>query len=184
MLEGTAPEMLRREKWNFVVLQQGPSTLPESRVNLRQGTAAFRPLIEQAGARVALYMVWPDSTWSAARFMEDFDRIRDAYALAAHDVNGIFLPAGESWRKAWQVDPTFAFYGPDEFHPSPEGSYLAALTIVARLSGRSAVGLTRRITGSDGRVLLEISPGRALQFQKAADQAVEAFRGYVPVDQP
>ena len=45
----------------FVVLQQGPSALPESRVNLREWTRRFDAVIRQAGGRTALYMVWPES---------------------------------------------------------------------------------------------------------------------------
>ena len=182
--DGTAVRMLANEQWDYVVLQQGPSTLPDSRTNLRMGVASFRPLIEQAGGRVALYEVWPDSTWSADRFVSDFDRVRDSYALAARDVGGLFLPAGEAWRTAWASHPTFKFYGPDEFHPSPEGSYLAALTIVGALSGKSVVGLATRLTSATRQVLVDVHPGDALQLQQAADRAVKNFRNFQPVDQP
>lgn len=184
MANGTAPRLLADEQWDFVVLQQGPSTLAESRTNLRQGTAAFRPLVEKAGGRVALYEVWPDSTWSASRFVADFDRVRDSYALAARDVTGLFLPAGEAWRSAWQSNPQFRFYGDDGFHPSAEGSYLAALTIVAGLSGRSAVGLSARLTSVNGQLLVDVPPGPALRLQQAADRAIRDFGNYRPVDQP
>lgn len=182
--DGSAVRLLAAEHWDYVVLQQGPSTLPDSRLNLRAGVASFRPLIEQAGGRVALYEVWPDSTWSAGRFISDFDRVRDSYALAAKDVGGLFLPAGEAWRTAWSAHPQFKFYGPDEFHPSPEGSYLAALTIVGALSGKSVVGFSTRLASSTGQVLINLQPGPALQLQQAADRAVQNFRNYQPVDQP
>jgi hypothetical protein len=184
MQNGTAPRLLADERWDVVVLQQGPSTLPESRVSLRQGTAAFRPLVQRAGGRVALYEVWPDSTWSANRFVSDFDRVRDTYALAARDVNGIFLPAGEAWRTAWANRPQFQFYGPDAFHPSAAGSYLAALTIVGGISGKSLAGVTGYLTSSTGQVLVNLPPGPARELQEAADQAVKNFRNYQPVDQP
>jgi hypothetical protein len=184
MQDGTAARLLAEEHWDFVVLQQGPSTLPDSRHNLRQGTAAFRPLIERAGARAALYEVWPDSTWSATRFVADFDRVRDSYALAARDVNGLFLPAGEAWRTAWSGYPQFQFYGPDGFHPSAEGTYLAALTIVGGVSGKSVVGLATRLTTTTGQLLVSVPPGSALRLQQAADLALKNFRNYQPVDQP
>jgi hypothetical protein len=184
MQDGTAGRLLADEHWDYVVLQQGPSTLPDSRINLRVGTAAFRPLIEQAGARVALYEVWPDSTWSGDRFVADFDRVRDSYALAAQDVDGIFLPAGEAWRTAWSAYPQFQFYGPDAFHPSAEGSYLAALTIVAGMSGKSVVGLATRLTTENGQLLVDVPPASALRLQQAADRAVKNFKNYRPVDQP
>jgi hypothetical protein len=75
-------------------------------------------------------MVWP-----ARERFGDFDGVRVSYAKAAQDVNGLLLPAGEAWRAAWRRDERLALYGPDHFHPSPLGSYLAALVIVHRLTG-------------------------------------------------
>jgi hypothetical protein len=134
--EGTAVRRLRNEHWAFVVMQQGPSSLPENQVNLRTWAVQFEPLIRAAGATPALYMVWP----SAAR-SQDFDAVRDSYAAAAVAVHGIFLPAGDAWREAWRRDPTLGLYGGDGFHPSSLGTLLAAYTIYERITGRSAIGL-------------------------------------------
>lgn len=114
--------------WDFVVLQQGPSALPESRVLLVNYAKRFNDEISRTGARTALYMVWP----SQAR-RGDFAGVSQSYAAAAKAVNGLLLPAGDAWRAAWAIDPRLALYGPDGFHPSPMGSYLAALMIHARL---------------------------------------------------
>ena len=37
------------------------------------------------------------------------------------------IPAGDAWRAAWGADSGLQLYGPDGFHPSPIGTYLAAL---------------------------------------------------------
>ncbi|HYC31634.1 MAG TPA: SGNH/GDSL hydrolase family protein [Gemmatimonadales bacterium] len=163
--------------WDVVVLQQGPSSLPESRTHLRHWTAVFDEAIRAAGARTALYEVWPESV----RF-EVFDRVRDSYALAAADVGGRFLPAGESWRAAWQRDAAAPLYGPDGFHPSEAGSYAAALAIVAGLSDRSPVGwpATLRVGGGT----LSVPPPLADLLQASAAEAVAAYRDYRPADQP
>ena len=129
--DGQARRAIIEGSWSFVVLQQGPSALPESQVLLRQYTRRFNELIVRAGARTALYMVWP----SRERF-GDFDGVRDSYAKAAKDVSGLLLPAGDAWRAAWRRDRNLALYGADNFHPSPLGSYLAALVIVHGLTGR------------------------------------------------
>jgi len=181
--EGTASRRLRDERWDVVVLQQGPSTLPASRADLRASTVQFQSIAAAAGTRVALYMVWPDSTWSAPRFASDFDRIRDAYALAAHDVGGTFIPAGEAWRVMLAAHPEVPLYGPDQFHPTPEGTYLAALTIVARLSGRDPVGLPDTLT-RNGATLIALPPARARALQEAARAAVATYGNYVPPDAP
>jgi hypothetical protein len=116
--------------WDVVVLQQGPSALPESRSLLIAYTRRFDAEIKKAGARTALYMVWP----SRAR-RGDFPAVSQSYAAAARDVKGLLLPAGDAWRAASATDAGLALYGPDGLHPSPIGTYLAALVIYEQIFG-------------------------------------------------
>jgi len=152
--------------WRYVVLQQGPSALPESRVNLREWTARFDTVIRQAGARTALYMVWPESYRREA-----FPDVSASYRLAAEDVGGLLLPAGAAWTAAWRRKPSLSLYGSDGFHPSTTGSYLAALTIHAGLKGGSPVGMPPRLRLRNG-ANLEISASDAPLLQAAAEEAV------------
>ena len=134
--QGPARATLAKGGWTVVVLQQGPSALPESRVLLRDYARRFAADAAQVGARTALYMVWP----SKARD-RDFDAVSESYVLAAQDVAGTLLPAGDAWREAWRRDPSLRLYADDGFHPSELGSYLAALVIWRGLSSQSAIGL-------------------------------------------
>ena len=115
-------------RWDVVVLQQGPSSLPESRRLLIDYTRRFDAEISKAGARTALFMVWP----SRAR-RGDFPGVSQSYTAAAKDVKGLLLPAGDAWRAAWAVDSGFPLYSPDGFHPSPMGTYLSALVIYEQI---------------------------------------------------
>jgi hypothetical protein len=121
------------EGWDLVVLQQGPSALPESRTLLVEYVRRFDGLIRKTGARTAVYMVWPSRQRRA-----DAPGVSQSYTAAARAVNGLLLPAGDAWRAAWAVDGGLALYGPDGFHPSPMGSYLAALVIYRQLFGEPA----------------------------------------------
>jgi hypothetical protein len=94
---GEAARTIQSGKWNIVILQQGPSALPESRVVLVNATRKFARVIRESGATPALYMVWP-----AAIRLADFDSVRESYVLATRSVEGIFFPAGEAWRAAWR----------------------------------------------------------------------------------
>ena len=100
--EGTARRLIAQGGWSIVVLQQGPSALPESQVNLREWTARFDGVIRAIGARTALYMVWPESDRRDA-----FDAVSQSYARAAEDVRGMLFPVGEAWRVAWRRDPAY-----------------------------------------------------------------------------
>jgi len=148
------------------VLQQGPSALADSRVNLREWTRRFDAVIRQAGARTALYMVWPESYRPQA-----FPDVSDSYRLAAEDVSGILLPAGDAWVAAWRQDADFKLYGSDGFHPTLLGSYLAALAIYGGLSGASPIGLPSRLSLRGGRAI-ELPAADARVAQAAAAEAL------------
>jgi hypothetical protein len=116
--------------WDLVVLQQGPSALPESRRLLIEYARRFDQEIRKAGARTAFYMVWPSRTRRG-----DFPGVSQSYGTAAADVKGLLLPAGDAWRAAWAIDAQLPLYGPDGFHPSPAGTYLAALVAYQQIFG-------------------------------------------------
>lgn len=134
--QGAARDAIARGGWTTVVLQQGPSALTESRELLVEYTRRFDEEIRRVGATTALYMVWPARARSG-----DFSAVSASYAAAARRVDGLLLPAGDAWRAAWRLDSTLPLYGPDDFHPSPLGSYLAGLVIYASLTGESPIGL-------------------------------------------
>ena len=128
---GDALTAIRRGGWDTVVLQQGPSSLPESRRQLMVEAKRFDGEIRTAGARTALYMVWPPKNRLAF-----FDDVSRSYTDAAEAVHALLLPAGDAWREAWNRDPSLPLYGPDDFHPSVLGSTLAAEAIVRGIIGR------------------------------------------------
>jgi len=157
---GDALRAIRRGGWSDVVLQQGPSSLPESQALLRDYTKRFDAEIRKVGARTALYMVWP-----AASRPQDFDGVSASYAAAARDVHGLLLNVGDAWRAAWTRDASLGFYGPDGFHPTPLGSYAAALVIYRGLSGRSPVGLPATVRLASGAVVT-VPPAAAQLLQE------------------
>lgn len=109
---------------DVVVMQQGPSSLPQNQDHLKYWADRLAGPIRQAGGEPALYMVWPDAGRTDA-----FNAVYEAYQEAAQEVNGLFMPAGLAWLHTWNQDPELDLYGPDGFHPSTLGSAVAALTI-------------------------------------------------------
>lgn len=167
---GDAQLAIESGRWQMVVLQQGPSALSESRVLLRDYTARFAGVIRAAGGVPALYMTWPAYEDSA-----NFAASSESYRLAAADVHGVLFAVGDAWRATWRRDPGIALYAPDGLHPSPQASYLAALVIVGRISGRSTVGLPSRLQLPSGHTL-EVDAGVAATLQAAADEVNAAAR--------
>ena len=164
--QGGARRAIAKGGWSIVVLQQGPSALPASRVNLIEYTRRFDAEIRRIGARTALYMVWP-----ASARRSDFDGVKASYAAAAQAVGGLLLPAGDAWRTLWQFDTRIALYGPDGFHPTASGSYLAALVITRRLSGRSIANVPAAIAPPGQAASRLVIPDRDATILKRAAAA-------------
>ena len=133
---GDALAAIRQGGWDLVVMQQGPSALPESRANLIEWTGRFAGEIRKVGARPAVYMVWP-----GLGRQEAWDSVTDSYAAAATAARALLLPAGEALRSALLADPGMPLFDADGFHPLPLGTLGVALVIYAAAADVSPVGL-------------------------------------------
>jgi lysophospholipase L1-like esterase len=153
-----AREALDDGPWDFVVLQQGPSTLADSAANLREWAVRWADAIRAHGARPAVYEVWPDSAFGVRW---SFPAVVHSYRRAAAAAHAAFLPAGEAWQAAWRRSPRLALYGPDGFHPSKLGTTLAALVIASRLTSTAPA-----------RIALPYSVKTAKLLRAAAAEAI------------
>jgi lysophospholipase L1-like esterase len=125
-----ARQALEEGPWDAVVLQQGPSTLPESRAHLRRWTRRWADEVRAHGARPALLEAWPE-----AERRDAFPAAIASHAAAAAAADVTLLPVAAAWHAAWRRDPGLELYGPDGFHPSELGTQLAALVVYAGLTG-------------------------------------------------
>ncbi len=173
-----AAATIKRGGWELVVLQQGPTATGICRDSLVIWARMFGTLIGDVHARPALFMAWPTSSAQSS-----FDDVRVSFQLAASVVDGVFLPAGEAWRAAFRLDPSLALYGEDGFHPSELGTFLAALEIYERISGRDARTLHPVAFASGRRINVPEATVRILQ--RAAHEANETYPATVgPMPQP
>ncbi len=153
---------IRKGKWGYVVMQQGPSAGKEGREILLKYGKLFADEITKAGGIPAMYMVWPASSRAF-----DFERVRETYKLGAEAVNGLFLPVGEAWLAAQTKNRQLVLYSQDGFHPTVAATYLAALTMYERFYTRTPVGLPAKLKLSSG-TKIDISSEDAAILQQAA----------------
>jgi hypothetical protein len=125
---GRVQGTIRSRRWELVLLQQGPSTLPESRVALVADATAAARVIREAGSEPALLAIWPLPGQKQAD-------VTASYGAAAEAVKGKLIRAGDAWEAARERDRTLQLTVEDGFHPSPLGSHLAALTVHCVLHG-------------------------------------------------
>lgn len=120
----------RLQQGNFavLVLQQGPSTLPESQAHLRQWAVTWANEARRFGTQPALYMIWPVRTQA-----NGFALVSQSYRNAALAADAVIFPAGEAWEQVIRDDPSIALYTADNLHATPAGSFLAAMVIARGL---------------------------------------------------
>jgi hypothetical protein len=127
-------------------------------------------VIVAEGARPALYMVWPDASRPTA-----FDSVSASYTQAADAVDGLLFPAGDAWVRAWARKPGLRLYADDGLHPSPLGSYLAALAIYAVLCDRSTTTLPARPVGVNAILLRGTSDADLRLLHEAAAEVTSGL---------
>ncbi len=163
--EGTARREIGKGGWEWVVMQQGPSSTDLNRDTLRLAAKLFADAM--TGGTPALFSAWPSQ-----QRPQDFDRAIESYRLATTDVNGALIPVAGAWLAAWRRDPSLNLYA-DGLHPSAEGAYLSALVVYGALLGRSPLGLPNGVRTRGAQVIV-IDPAVALTLREAAAEALAA----------
>lgn len=128
--DGNVQSRILNGKFDFVIIQQGPSSQAEGRQMLIEYGKKFQNLCRKSGAELCYFMVWP-----SLNYYRTFNDVIKNHKDAALINQAILLPVGEVWKNYLEETEDLVFYGPDGFHPSLEGSIKAAHVIVEHLFG-------------------------------------------------
>jgi hypothetical protein len=167
--EGTAGRALTGQGWEFVVMQQGPSSLPANREHLAHWSRTFAPSIRAAGAAPVLYQVWPQISRRA-----DAPAVLVSYANAAREVGGRLAAAGAAWDSVLAMGDPLPVYSSDGLHASAYGAWLAAVVVYATLRELDPVSLPAALPA--GVAAPPLSPDRVRVVLLRASQAMAGAR--------
>ena len=92
-------------------------------------------IVRAHGARPVFFM-----SWAYADKPEMTAQLAEAYTIAGNENNALVIPAGLAFARALRKQPELNLHAADKRHPSLAGTYLAACTVFAALTGRSPVG--------------------------------------------
>lgn len=126
--DGIVQQEIKSQQYDFVVIQQGPSSQEEGYQMLMDGGKDYANLCEANDTQLAYFMVWP-----SRQYYYTFDGVIRNYTESAKANNALLCPVGKIWKEHFDVTNDFSYYGPDGFHPSLEGSKVAAEVIVKSL---------------------------------------------------
>ncbi|KAA3636494.1 MAG: SGNH/GDSL hydrolase family protein [Bacteroidetes bacterium] len=126
--DGVVQKEISRNNYDFVILQQGPSSQPPGRKMLMDYGKKFSYLCQEHDAQLCFFMVWP-----SLNYYHTFDGVIKNYKEAATMNNAVLCPVGEVWKAHFDSTENFDYYSFDGFHPSLKGSQVAAEVIVEHL---------------------------------------------------
>lgn len=126
--DGAIQSLLANKHFDFVVVQQGPSSQSEGRAMLLNDGARIKGLCDTYNSKLAFFMVWP-----AYSNFQTFDGVIKNYTDAAVATNSLLCPVGKIWKEYMITTNDYSYYGPDMFHPSQMGSEKAAQIIYETL---------------------------------------------------
>ncbi|WP_422858449.1 SGNH/GDSL hydrolase family protein [Flagellimonas sp. S174] len=126
--DGKAQKMIKQEKYDFVLIQQGPSSQPYGREVLFDYGRRFKSLCDTYGGQLIFLMVWPSQNHYST-----FDAVIKNHEDAVRTINAGICPVGKVWKKHFDSTNDYSYYGQDGFHPSLKGSQVAAEIIVSCL---------------------------------------------------
>jgi hypothetical protein len=130
--------------------------------------SVFFEQMKQHAATVRKYGTKPVffMSWAYADAPEMTAQLADAYTTAANDNDAFVIPAGLAFAKSIERRPELNLYVADKRHPSPAGTYLAALTTYGALFRKSPVGL---------KYTAGLDQGTAEFLQTAAWQTLQQY---------
>jgi hypothetical protein len=92
-------------------------------------------IVRAHGATPVFFM-----SWAYADKPEMTAPLAEAYTVAGNANNALVIPAGLAFARAVERQPELNLYAADKRHPLLAGTYLAACTSLAALTGRSPIG--------------------------------------------
>ena len=125
---GIIQPLINSNYYNYVIIQQGPSSQEYGRESLIEYGGRIAELCNSNDTKLAFFMVWP-----SVPYYHTFDGVIINYTDAATLSNAILIPVGRNWK--YYIDQTgdYSYYGSDNFHPSVKGSEKTAENIIQTL---------------------------------------------------
>lgn len=126
--EGKLQAILSKEKFDYLVVQQGPSSQSKGKKMLIEDGKKLKKLCDKYKIKMAYFMVWTSKEW-----YHTFDLVIENHRIAAKQNKALLFPVGQIWKKYSDYKNVDNLYSFDGFHPSKAGSFLSALVMFREL---------------------------------------------------
>ena len=131
--------------FDTVIFQEqsvAPSVLAFATENTLPAAETLDVIADNSGVRVIWFQTWGHFNGFPSEGHPNYESMQSAivntYDAIAERNGGTVARVGETWRRARETAGT-PLYDPDGTHPSPAGSYLAAITITETIMSATVV---------------------------------------------
>ena len=138
-----AIELIKSKKWDYVILHDHSLATIEKLEEFKIYTTNFCEMVSGLGAEPILLM-----TWAYKSDINMINIISKQYKSIGSDLKVKVCPIGEIFHQSRLKRADINLFS-DEKHPSPDGSYLIALSLYKFISGNSISNITGRIISND-----------------------------------
>lgn len=133
---------INERSWDYVILQEQSSKPATDKTGFIQAVGELNQLIVANGAKTILYSTWSYRDGSSKlastgyTYTEFYQVLHDAYLEASVTYNTMLAPVGTVFYQLTMNEPTINLLDyADDFHPTIEGSYVAAYTFYLTIFG-------------------------------------------------
>jgi hypothetical protein len=186
----TSMNLIAEGTWDFVVLQQQSQmpAFPLAQVEVETFPFATQLndsiLAHNPCAETVFFMTWGRengdqqncANWPPVCTYEGMDDLlRERYMMMAEMNQGIVSPVGAVWRYLRENHPDIDLFSSDGSHPSPEGSYVAALCFYTTFFGKSPLEATYDYTVDNTQEATIRQTVHDLIFMHPSDWYISAY---------
>ena len=135
-----AVELINNKRGDYVIIQDHSLETINKLEDFRAYGTNFCEIVKESGAEPILLM-----TWAYSSEINMINTISKQYKLLGSKLNVRVCPVGEIFNLSRTIKPEINLFSDDK-HPSPDGSYLVALSLYKFITGNSIENVPGRIT--------------------------------------
>jgi hypothetical protein len=167
-------QKIRSRKWTYVVIQGHSTEFARSEEEVNAGTKPYaKKIIDSIRKNYGCTKILFYETWgykngiSTTPLIANYDLMQSVIEkeyLRFTDVFSVgMVPVGAAWRKVVEKHPTINLYNEDLYHPTKEGSYVAACSFYTSIFRVSAANNTAKSTlPKETRYAIEVAAAQTI----------------------
>ena len=161
-----AVELIKNKSWDYVIMHDHSLATINKLEDFRTYGTNFCEIVKELGAEPILLM-----TWAYSSDINMINTISKQYKLLGKKLNVRVCPVGEIFNLSRTIKPEINLFSDDK-HPSPDGSYLVALSLYKFIAGNS-------IKNVPGRIITTNQIGKKTYHSFVKNDKVEFFKNII-----